>query len=80
MLNAPASLNVMENFLGAITSPGQISASDADGRGITYDIFSGNVNGAFAIDPNTGVLRIANGVDYEASGWSIDPNTGEMLR
>ena len=72
-LNAPANLYVLENYLGAVTSPGQISASDADGRPIRFDIFGGNVNNAFGIDPNTGVISIAAGVDYEAAGWLQDP-------
>jgi hypothetical protein len=41
---------------------GQVVADDGDGgtQTLTYEISAGNTRGAFAIDPNTGVLTVAN--------------------
>jgi hypothetical protein len=47
---------------------GTVSATDQDsGQTVTFQIDSGNVDGAFAIDPVTGVLTIANSqaIDFE---------------
>ncbi|MCA8998057.1 MAG: cadherin domain-containing protein [Planctomycetaceae bacterium] len=50
------------------TVVGTAIASDPDvGQSLTYRIASGNLNGAFSIDPVTGVLRVANksAIDFE---------------
>ncbi|MBJ7439816.1 MAG: cadherin domain-containing protein [Sphingopyxis sp.] len=77
ILTVPNSLTVPENLLlgTAITSAGQINATDADGQGITYRIVSGNIDGAFSINPSNGIITVsANGVDYESANWLSDAN------
>ena len=47
-----------------------LDATDPDaGQTLTYAITGGNTNGAFAIDPSTGVISVANpaAVDYETT-------------
>ncbi|MDB5386173.1 MAG: hypothetical protein JWM11_1819 [Planctomycetaceae bacterium] len=53
-------LSVPENSaVGAVV--GNVAASDPDiGQTLTYSILSGNSDGAFAINPNTGVVTVAN--------------------
>lgn len=82
--NVPGTLHITENanIFGAVTSQGQLQASDADNLGITYSIVAGNIdrpNGTvFRIDPNTGVIGYGNGgVDYEDSSWQIGGSTGK---
>ncbi len=51
------------------TVVGVVSASDADaGQSLTYAIIGGNVNNAFAIDPVTGQITVANAaaINFEA--------------
>lgn len=63
----PFSLN--ENSAGG-TAVGAVTATDPDfGQTLTYSIVSGNTNGAFAIDPNTGAITVANAaaLDYETT-------------
>lgn len=42
---------------------GSVKATDADGDAITYDIISGNTNGAFSINASTGEIRLAKVVN-----------------
>jgi len=52
------------------TVAGTVAAYDPDqGQSITYSIMSGNTNEAFSIDPNTGVLTVANAasLNYEVT-------------
>ncbi len=58
--------NVNENS-GNNTNVGTVTAADGDGDNITYSIVGGNVNNAFKIDANTGLIRV-NGndkIDFE---------------
>ncbi|MBK7172698.1 MAG: cadherin domain-containing protein [Bacteroidales bacterium] len=72
-LNNPPIISEQE-FLVDENSPfgtfvGTVIASDLDpGQELTYSITSGNLAGAFTIDPNTGVLSVSNSamMDYEA--------------
>ncbi|WP_269769733.1 cadherin domain-containing protein [Flavisphingomonas formosensis] len=50
------------------TVVGTVTAHDADGGTITYTL-TNNAGGAFAIDPNTGVITVADGsqLDYETA-------------
>ncbi len=41
------------------TAIGQVAASDPEGEPLVYAIVSGNASGAFAIDPASGVIRVA---------------------
>ena len=43
---------------------GSVSATDADGDGITYSIESGNGDGEFAIDGSTGAITTAGALDH----------------
>jgi hypothetical protein len=48
---------------------GRVAASDPDAQTrLTYAITAGNNNGAFAIDPATGVMTVANRKALNASG------------
>ena len=51
------------------TLVGTISASDADGDILTYNIDSGNTDQAFDLDDGTGILTVANSaaLDYETT-------------
>jgi hypothetical protein len=63
----PFSLN--ENSAGG-TPVGTVTASDPDfGQTLTFSIVSGNTNGAFAIDANTGAITVANAaaLDFETT-------------
>ena len=46
---------------------GTVTGSDVDGDALQYSILSGNTSGAFAIDPNTGRITVANSraLDFE---------------
>jgi len=57
---------VAENSVNG-TVLGMVAASDPDGDSLTYTITGGNTNNAFAIDPATGQLTVANSatLDYE---------------
>lgn len=60
----PATFEVSE--LASIgTVVGTVEAIDPDEDEITFSISSGNTGGAFAIDAETGVITVANGLDYE---------------
>ncbi len=37
-----------------------LNATDANGNSVTFSILSGNTNGAFAINPTTGLITVAN--------------------
>lgn len=66
---APGEFELAEN--AALGTPaGMASASDADaGQSLTYAIVGGNTGGAFAIDPLTGQISVANAaaVDFETT-------------
>ncbi|MBL8866932.1 MAG: tandem-95 repeat protein [Planctomycetia bacterium] len=65
---ARAEFSVAENS-PAGTSVGTIVGADVDGDALTYAITGGNRNGAFAIDPATGVITVANAaaLDFETT-------------
>lgn len=46
-----------------------VAGSDADGDMLTYGIIAGNESGAFAIDPSSGAIRVADSsrLDYETT-------------
>ncbi len=46
---------------------GSVSATDADGDGLTYTIESGNVDGKFAIDGSTGAITTAGALDHDTN-------------
>ncbi len=64
---ARSEFSVAENS-PAGTSVGTIVGADVDGDTLTYAITGGNRNGAFAIDPATGVITVANpaALDFES--------------
>jgi hypothetical protein len=68
--DAPAAANqtfsVPENSANG-TPVGVFQASDVEGDALTYAFVSGNTGGAFAIDPATGRITVANGslLDFE---------------
>ena len=74
MRNAPpvvaaATVSLAEHSVAG-TVVGQVLATDPDaGTTLTYAIISGNTNGAFAIDPTTGVLTVATpaALDFETT-------------
>lgn len=51
------------------TPVGTVGANDGDGDGFTFAITSGNPGGAFAIDPNSGLLTVnaSAPLDFESS-------------
>jgi PKD repeat protein len=51
--------NVDENSANG-TTVGVVVASDPEGDNVAYSIVSGNTNGAFAIDPATGLITVNN--------------------
>ncbi len=58
-------------FSGDGTSLGTLAASDVDaGDILVYSITSGNIDGAFAIDPATGEITVANA---DALGFAVNP-------
>ncbi len=63
---AAATLSLPENSPNG-TSVGTIVGADADGDALTYAIVAGNTGGAFAIDPASGVIIVANAaaLDFE---------------
>ncbi|MBL8865194.1 MAG: tandem-95 repeat protein [Planctomycetia bacterium] len=65
---APATLSLPENSPNG-TSVGTIVGADVDGDALTYVIVSGNTAGAFAIDPASGVVTVANSaaLDFETT-------------
>ena len=70
VITASQSFSVDENSANA-TSVGTVAATDADATATTYQdwtITGGNTNSAFAIDPDTGEITIANSseLDYES--------------
>lgn len=69
------------------TLVGTVVASDPDaGQTLSYSIVGGNTNGAFAIDPATGAITVANpaAIDFEANPTftltvqAIDDGVGTM--
>jgi hypothetical protein len=59
---SPSSYQFNFSASGDVTgeSVGTIAATEFNGEPVAYAISSGNVAGAFAVEPTTGVLRIAN--------------------
>ena len=56
------------------TAVGTLAASDVDaGDSLSYSITTGNTDGAFAIDPVTGEITLAN---PDALGLSLNPGFG----
>jgi VCBS repeat-containing protein len=65
----PATFTIAENLV-ANTTVGTVTASDPDsGQTRSFTILSGNTGGAFAIDPTTGAITVANAgtLNFEAS-------------
>jgi hypothetical protein len=63
--------SILENAAFS-TLVGIISASDPDiGQTLTFSIIGGNTNGAFAINPASGVITVANSsaLNYETITW-----------
>ena len=63
----PATLNLLENSTSG-TQVGTVTATDSNvDQTLSYSITGGNVDGAFAINPQTGVITIANPdvIDFE---------------
>ncbi len=59
-------LSVSEN-VAAGTHVGRIEATDPDaGQTVSYHIGSGNIAGAFSIDPVTGDISVSGMIDYES--------------
>jgi hypothetical protein len=66
---APQTFSVAENSPNG-TVVGTVVAIDVDaGDSLTFAITNGNTNGAFAINPNTGVITVANStaLNFEAT-------------
>ncbi len=65
---APATLSLPENSPNG-TGVGTIVGADVDGDALTYAIVAGNTAGAFAIDPASGVVTVANSaaLDFETT-------------
>ena len=63
-----AAFSIPENS-PAGTPVGSVAASDADGDAIQYAIVGGNAGGAFAIDPDSGAIRVADSslLDFETT-------------
>ncbi|MGX6443867.1 cadherin domain-containing protein [Neobacillus sp. K501] len=51
------------------TSVGLVQVNDPDRDALNYTILSGNTNGAFAVNPTTGEIKVENGslLDYEST-------------
>jgi VCBS repeat-containing protein len=60
--------NLAENSANG-TVVGNVAANDAEGDPLTYSITGGNTGGAFAIDPLTGQVTVANraALDFETT-------------
>ncbi len=61
---------MLEENAGINVPVGVMTATDPDfGQTLTYTITAGNTSGAFAIDPTTGALRVANAaaLDFETN-------------
>lgn len=43
------------------------------GHTITYTIISGNIGGAFAVNEMSGVMTVANSLDYESLSMADNP-------
>jgi VCBS repeat-containing protein len=65
---AGASFSLPENS-PAGTAVGTVTGSDADGDALAYSITAGNTGGAFAVDPATGAITVANpaALNFEAT-------------
>ena len=57
--SAPYSFSLRPNSPNG-TAVGTLAATDPEGSALTYAIVSGNSSGAFAINPATGVITLAN--------------------
>ncbi|HEX7151336.1 MAG TPA: cadherin domain-containing protein [Thermoanaerobaculia bacterium] len=65
---SPATFAVNENAPNG-TLVGTATRTDVDGPGATWSITNGNTNGAFAINPATGAITVANSaaLDFETT-------------
>ena len=65
---AGATFAVAENS-PAGTAVGRVAGTDVDGDPLTYSLVGGNAGGAFAVDPATGTITVANPalLDYETT-------------
>ncbi|MDB5385783.1 MAG: protocadherin Fat 4-like, partial [Planctomycetaceae bacterium] len=72
-INASPTFSLPENSAVG-TTVGTVSATDADlpAQTLTYSIVSGNASGAFAIDPNTGVITVANSAPLSSGVFTLD--------
>lgn len=63
--SSPLAFSIIENSnIGALV--GDVNATDPNaGQTVTYQIGSGNIGGAFGIDPVTGEIRVAAAIDFE---------------
>ena len=65
----PVSFTVREDSTNGVVV-GQVQASDIDeGQTLTYEIIGGNTDGAFAVNPGTGQITVANAaaLDFETN-------------
>ncbi|ENM5776046.1 cadherin domain-containing protein, partial [Vibrio mimicus] len=59
---------------------GTITAKDADGEVVTYNIKSGNENGWFAIDATTGVITLTEaGAKAAANDFEVEANVHSLV-
>lgn len=65
---APTEGEVNESAANGTAVGAVVQASDADGDTISYTISAQEIDGAFSVDPSTGVIRIANSdkIDFES--------------
>jgi len=63
-----ATFNISENSANG-TVVGTVTATDVENNDITFSIISGNTGGAFAINPTTGEITVANSaaLNYEVN-------------
>ena len=62
---SPYAFSVAEDAATSATV-GTVSASDSDGDTVTYSIASGNGDGVFSINSDTGEVIVAGALDYES--------------
>lgn len=71
MYNATIYENHTVGDLIGITVVATETGDDGLNHPLTYSIVSGNINGAFTLDPDTGVFTLAHSIDYEM--LSVNP-------